>query len=90
MSREEICSALLRGDGHAQRGRWLYQSACACCHGTSVNGLKDAALLPSDAHFHKNVWRGTESADHYMPFFPLERLSRQQVGDVRVYLRTLK
>jgi mono/diheme cytochrome c family protein len=79
-----------RVTGDAQRGKWLYQSACACCHGTSVNAVKDAALVPSDAHFHKLVWQGAESADHYMPFFPLERLSRQQVTDVRVYLKTLK
>jgi mono/diheme cytochrome c family protein len=77
----------LRGDPGA--GKLLYESACARCHGTDINPLKEGQLLASDQRFHRFVWQGTERNGVYMPRFTAERLSRRQVADIRAYLRSL-
>jgi hypothetical protein len=79
-----------RVTGNAPRGRFLYQSACAGCHGTDIHPLAGAELLKSDQRYHQFLWHGTERSGLYMPFFPAERLSRQQAADIRAYLRTLR
>ncbi|MER3416806.1 MAG: hypothetical protein C4297_11425 [Gemmataceae bacterium] len=79
-----------RVTGNARAGQWLYQSACAGCHGTEVHPMSGRQLLITDKRFHEYVLRGTHGDDIYMPFFPAQRLSRQQVADIRAYLKTLR
>lgn len=78
-----------RISGDARRGKLVYESACACCHGNVINSLSGKALLMDDRRFHHFVREGTERDGLYMPLFTLERLSRPQVADVRAYLRSL-
>lgn len=75
--------------GDAKRGRLVYESACAGCHGNVINSLSGKALLQDDRRFHHFIREGTERDGLYMPLFTLERLSRPQVADVRAYLRSL-
>lgn len=76
--------------GDAGRGRLVYRSACAGCHGGDLNPQAGADLVANDRLFHRYVWRGTERDGLYMPLFTQQRLSRQQAADIRVYLRSLK
>ncbi len=78
-----------RYSGDAARGRLLYRSACAGCHGTDVHPKADAELVAGDKLFHRYVWKGTEREGVYMPRFTQQRLSRQQAADIRVYLHSL-
>jgi hypothetical protein len=75
--------------GNAKLGQFVYQSACAGCHGTAVNSLANRALLMDDKRFHFYTREGTERDGLYMPMMSAERLSRPQAADVRAYLRTL-
>ena len=75
--------------GDVAKGRLLYTSACAGCHGSNVNPMNGAKLVDTDRRFHRYVLRGTERNDLYMPLFTSQRLSRRQMADIRAYLRTL-
>jgi len=75
--------------GDSRRGRLVYESACAGCHGNVINSLSGKALLMDDRRFHHYIREGTERDGLYMPLFTLERLSRPQVADIRAYLRSL-
>ncbi|GBD35594.1 hypothetical protein HRbin36_00707 [bacterium HR36] len=75
--------------GDPKRGEWLYQSACALCHGNEVHPKAGRSLAASSSAFHRYVWKGTQRDGLYMPFFTRERLSPQQASDIRAYLRSL-
>jgi mono/diheme cytochrome c family protein len=75
--------------GSAVRGKLLYLSACAGCHGSGLHPLEGAKLLDSNSQYHRLVLRGTERDGLYMPFFASQRLSPRQLADIRVYLNSL-
>lgn len=75
--------------GDPKRGEWLYQSACAMCHGNNVHPKAGRSLATSPGTFHRYVWKGTQRDGLYMPFFTRERLSPRQATDIRAYLRSL-
>jgi hypothetical protein len=76
--------------GEARRGKLLYRSACAGCHGGGVHPQAGAELVAGDKRFHEYVWKGTERDGLYMPLFTAQRLSRQQAADIRAYLHSLR
>jgi mono/diheme cytochrome c family protein len=77
--------------GDARNGKFLYQSACAGCHG-DVYAIAGRELAEDDEGFHKSIWHGkTHPGKHklYMPLFTAQRLTRPQAADIRAYLRSL-
>ncbi len=76
--------------GDARRGKLVYRSACAGCHGGNVHAKAEADLVSSDKLFHRYVWKGTQREGVYMPLFTQQRLSRQQAADIRAYLHSLR
>lgn len=88
--------------GNAARGKDLYELSCLHCHksgGVSHYTLDDDAysfkhlerMIPKDSHFslYQIIAYGTYALPGhrpYMPHYPEERMSKQQVEDLRTYI----
>ena len=88
--------------GDPARGKDLYELSCLHCHkpeGVSHYILDDSRLsfahlrkmIPKDSHFslYQIIPYGTYAIPGhrpYMPHYPLERMSKQQVEDLRAYV----
>lgn len=91
--------------GDAARGKDLYELSCLHCHkpgGVSHYPLGDDKLsfrhlrkmIPKDSHFslYQIVAYGTYAIPGhrpYMPHYPAERMSKQQVEDLRSYIELM-
>lgn len=91
--------------GDAGRGKDLYELSCLHCHkpgGVSHYVLWDDRLsfrhlrkmIPKDSHFsiYQIVAYGTYAIPGhrpYMPHYPAERMSKQQVEDLRAYIELM-
>ncbi len=77
-------------EGSSQAGKFLYESACANCHGGGIHHKQGVDLVGSSRDFHRLVARGTERDGLYMPLFTKQRLSPRQLADIRAYLTALE
>ena len=77
-------------DEQAAKGREVYASKCAACHGSSLEGGDVAAALAGDQF--NGTWSGTPLSDLFeriratMPADAPGTLTRQQVADVLAHL----
>lgn len=92
-------------EGDAERGKDLYELSCLHCHkpgGVSHYILGDdkssfrhlRKMIPKDSHFslYQIVAYGTYAIPGhrpYMPHYPAERMSKQQVEDLRAYIELM-
>jgi len=88
--------------GRPEKGKMIYESSCQHCHkprGVSWYVLDDNVLtfrqlvndIPKDSHFslYQIIRYGTYAVPGhrpYMPHYPLERMSHQQMEDLRAYI----
>ncbi|RME94839.1 MAG: cytochrome c [Bacteroidetes bacterium] len=91
--------------GDAERGKDIYELSCLHCHregGVSHYVLDDSKLsfrhlrrmIPKDSHFslYQIIAYGTYAIPGhrpYMPHYPEERMSKQQVEDLRAYVEQM-
>lgn len=91
--------------GNVDRGRAIYNLSCLHCHkeGTVSSYVLDHSILsfkhlkrkiPKDSHFslYQIIRYGTYSIPGhrpYMPHYPLERMSNQQIEDLRSYIEMM-
>jgi mono/diheme cytochrome c family protein len=81
MSREQLKAEVEKLEeirGNAQRGETLFKRACAGCH---VNGYAPAMRM-----LKRNVTRNVRAGYGGMPFFSRDKLSDQDVADIRMFL----
>jgi hypothetical protein len=78
-------------EGDVKLGARWYALACEHCHGEGKpNELSGADLVRDRKRFHAVLSHGTSRDDEpYMPMFTAQRLSRQQIADIQVYLESL-
>lgn len=89
--------------GKAKTGQQVFQASCLHCHngakGSAAPSFQDrgftAQLLmgnigdPNPGNFYTVLRNGTEQHGPYMPPFMTERMSNQQIADLRAYLEEL-
>jgi mono/diheme cytochrome c family protein len=81
MSREQLKTEVEKLEavrGNAQRGESLFKLACAGCH---LNGYAPAMRM-----LKRNVTRNIRAGYGGMPFFSRDKLSDQDVADIRMFL----
>lgn len=92
-----------RPQGDAGRGKDVYAASCLNCHSTQIMPMDGAQLVKDQEIFYKAIVHGGEHSTvrsilriipnllgkPYMPEYARERLSRQQIEDIRSYLQTL-
>jgi mono/diheme cytochrome c family protein len=81
MSREQLKAEIAKLEGirgNAQRGEVLFKRACAGCH---VDGYAPAMRM-----LRRNVTRNVRAGYGGMPFFSRDKLSDQDVADIRMLL----
>ncbi len=67
--------------GNAGRGEKMFERACSYCHGTGL-GPSPKMLRRKAKHVARNVRAGEEA----MPFFSRDKLSDQEVADIKAWL----
>ena len=85
--------------GDPNRGRFIYTESCLYCHGSragapmrdtldtdwsSYSYLMDEITGPYS--FYLMIRHGTQSNGAYMPLYPMERMTDQQVEDLRAFI----
>lgn len=89
-------------EGRPEKGKLIYEFSCQTCHkesGVSGMTLEDSRLdfqkfkrnltKDSDYNLYNIIRHGTYAEDgkpRYMPLFPEERMSNQQIEDLRSYI----
>ena len=83
--------------GNIKTGELLYFLSCARCHpGHGASVLGPAPRLQPNVHDKQKIQKAVDTLSHefnnptpYMPAFPKERLSAQQVEDIKAYILSL-
>lgn len=87
--------------GDPVKGRFIYTSSCLYCHGNRTGAPMRDTLdmswstysylieeIESDASIYNMIRHGTTQDNRaYMPQYPLERMSNQQVEDLRAFIQ---
>lgn len=87
--------------GDKENGRLIYQSACRLCHyynvaevtqiyqgGLIIELMIDSIAANSTNSLYEVIRKGTHPVKNqrqYMPYYPVERMSDQQIEDLRAY-----
>ena len=82
--------SLMPAFGDRTRGEELYQASCIVCHGPRASGGIGPRLAGNPILFNDQAfWRIVYEGQHVMP--PLKgAVTRQQMVDIRTWLKTLQ